>query len=335
MRWSDRYQVLERLRDDEYERLYRAVDHVQHKKVMLNVLVQTTVKNAQLCKRMKHPHLVKVCEVDQKGNHVLVVMEDDGMRSLQEILRQEAPFPVEKAVSITIQMCEALEYIHAYGRQHQQICPQHIFETSQGVFRLLYLEYMALGGSEQERAYFPYLAPEHLQGVYLDDSSDLYSLSLVLYQMLTGRLPQYNGQTMGANLFDSEVIGVDIPERLGQLIQKGMSSRRYNRFRSAYEMKQALLAVYGQIKKYRPLPIPAQQPKKVVKRGFYSWFLLLASISLVVSFSLRSDGFQQSNKPRIQAIQPIIKKDLRPADWMNNIYFHEPNRGGFLNEGRR
>lgn len=336
VRWSDRYQVLERLSDNEYERLYRAVDHMRHEQILLNVRVQTMVKNVQLCRRMKHPHLVNIYEVDQKGQHVLVVMGDAKMCSLHERLRQEAPFSVEKAVAITIQMCEALEYIHGYGRQHQQICPQYIFETSHGVYRLLYLECMALGDSEQKRAYVPYLAPECLQGVYLDDSSDLYSLSMVLYQMLTGRLPWHNGQTIEANLFDPEVIGVDIPERLGQLIRKGMSSRRYNRFRSAVEMKQALLAVYEQIPKYCPLQTPKRGQNSVVRRGRFSWFILLVSVPLMISFVGRSDGFQWTSEPTVQSVQAIIKKEFRPTGLMrNDIHFGGPKRGGFLNEGRR
>jgi serine/threonine protein kinase len=277
-----------------------------------------------------------IYEVDQKGNHVLVVMEDAEMWPLQELLKQKAPFPVEKALAITIQMCEALEYIHGYGRQHQQICPQHIFATSHGVYRLLYLECKSLGGNEQDRAYFPYLAPEHLQDVYLDDSSDLYSLSLVLYQMLTGQLPQHHGQTIGTNLFDPEVIGVDIPEGLGQLIRKGLSSRRYNRFRSAVEMKQALLSVSGQIQKCCPLKISAHRQERTVKRGRYNWLILLVSIPLLISMVVRSDGFQRLNERSIQAVQKMMKKEFQPAGLMHSdIQFGGPTRGGFLNEGRR
>lgn len=335
VRWSDRYQVLERLRDDRYERLYRAVDHVQQRKVMLNVRVQTWVKNVQLCKRMKHPHLMNIYEVDQKGDHVLVVMEDAKMWSLQELLRQEAPFPVEKAVAITIQMCQALEYIHGYGRQHQQICPQHIFATSQGVFRLLYLECMSLGENEQERAYFPYLSPEHLQGVYLDDSSDLYSLTVVLYQMLTGRLPWQHGQPPRADLFDPKVIGVNIPEKLCQLIRKGMSSRRYNRFRTAVEMKQALVAIYRQMPQYHPLPtFPKQELAE--KRRRFRWFILLAAVSVFLSIVGHSDGLLWANQSTKQAEETMMKKDFCPANLIHkDIYFGDLKKGAFLKEGRR
>ncbi|SHF00485.1 Serine/threonine protein kinase [Seinonella peptonophila] len=252
-----RYDQLQLIEESETGKLFRAKDTIENRFVLIKTVLKQTVRpvrNMNTFKEIEHTNLIKIYDIETDEQPPYIVMEDMQGESLQSMIKNEAPLPVDKALAIAIQLCDALAYIHDMGIQHQQVQPRHIFCTKQGIFKLLYMEAPNLHEDQhlliEDEVRF-YLAPEQYQGFYLSNSTDLYALSIVLYEMVTGKTPTQNGRDhqvlVDQAIFDPDHIGVELPAELIKLIQQGISIRRYKRFQSAEEMRQKLLNVYYQV----------------------------------------------------------------------------------------
>lgn len=260
MKWTDQYDNYQLLAENRLEKLYSADDLMSNRRVTIKEFKhpfnnrEKPTQGRNRTQQMDHPNLMRVHDIGHQNQHYHISMEVADGVSLRELIKAEAPLRVDKAIAIAIQICDALDYLHSHGVQHQQVWPQNIFCQSNGLSKILFHDLFDLYNELNHldhREMVPYLSPEQLQGFHMNDSSDLYSLSIVLYEMITGILPSTPNRDFSTfvdkQIFTPEFAGIVIPEPLIQVIQQGLSTRRYKRFQRAKMMKQALFDVYYQV----------------------------------------------------------------------------------------
>ncbi len=202
---SGRYRLLDVLGDGGMARVYRAEDERLHRIVAVKTLhrqylsqpefIRRFEQEAQLAANLTHPNIVAIYDVGRDGDAYYIVMEYVEGRSLKALIAREAPLPLDRAVPIMRQLGLALDAAHAHGVIHRDIKPENILLTPAnevkvgdfGIARALTgAAHTATGMVLGSVSYF---APEQAQGRPATAESDIYSSGIVLYEMLTGRLP--------------------------------------------------------------------------------------------------------------------------------------------------
>jgi serine/threonine-protein kinase len=235
---------------------------------------------AVVTRRLHHPHAVRVEDFDTtEDGRPFIVMEFVDGRNLRDVIRQEAPLHPRRAVEITRQVASALAAAHALGTVHRDIKPDNILlaVSADGRdfakvldFGIAKVRETVLG----EEAYTPtrtgmvvgtpqYVSPEQAmgkRGEEIDGRSDLYSLGVVLYEMLTGRLPFVSDTAMGMILHHLQTAptppnvarpDLGIPAPLSDLLMIALQKEPGDRFPSAHDMAAALDIVENELP---PLP---------------------------------------------------------------------------------
>ncbi|ANF97606.1 Stk1 family PASTA domain-containing Ser/Thr kinase [Paenibacillus bovis] len=254
-----RYEVLEEIGGGGMALVYRAKDVLLNRHVAIKVLRQQFVydeefirrfrREAQSAASLSHPNVVSIYDVGQEDDIHYIVMEYVNGQNLNEIIKERAPLPVEEAVRIATQICDALEHAHHNQIIHRDIKPHNILigrngrvkVTDFGIARAVTSTTITQTGSVIGSVH--YFSPEHAKGVTTGEKSDLYSLGIVLYQMLTGRLP-FQGESpisvalkhLQDEFEDPRLINPLIPQSVENIILKSMRKNPAERYHSAHDM---------------------------------------------------------------------------------------------------
>ncbi|HEY2942173.1 MAG TPA: protein kinase [Vicinamibacteria bacterium] len=238
---------------------------------------------AVVTRKLQHPNAVRVEDLDTtEDGRPFIVMEYVNGRSLREVIRTEGALSLPRAVAIARQACSALAAAHALGITHRDIKPDNILlAPSPGGDVVKILDFgiakVKEGSFDTGEGYTPtqtgmvmgtpqYISPEQAmgkRGAEVDGRSDLYSLGVVLYEMVTGRLPFSSDTAMGMILHHLQTAptppqiaraDLSIPGPLSDLLMKALQKERDRRFASADEMLAALDAVAALPMPSAPLP---------------------------------------------------------------------------------
>ncbi|MCC6901504.1 MAG: serine/threonine protein kinase [Polyangiaceae bacterium] len=246
-------------------------------------------REARAMSQLTHPNTAKVFmygELEEDGS-LYIVMELLEGRNLNQTVRKEGPMALERAIPILVQVCGALHEAHEMGIVHRDLKPENIFLSVQGGMKdfpkvldfglakvterqmrpgsiILTQEGMVFGTPE-------FMSPEQAQGKTLDARSDIYSLSAILYEVLTGKLP-FNAKTPMEYIqkhvmeppigLSERVPGKTFPPGLDAVIARALAKKPEDRFQTAAEFAQAL-APYGDpslADRAPPPPPPAAAP---------------------------------------------------------------------------
>jgi serine/threonine protein kinase/tetratricopeptide (TPR) repeat protein len=220
-------------------------------------------REARSAARLNHPYICQVYDVGEHQGEPYVVMELLDGRSLLTRL-EEGPVPLTEAAEIALQLLSALDALHRQGLLHRDLKPANVFLTSHGV-KLLDFGLARLATTEETAATASgesveevtvtgpgtvvgtprYMSPEQLQGLDLDARTDLFSLGVVLYEMLAGRLP-FAGksavQILHAVLYEqpAPLVGTPAMAAMGRVLIRAMSKRPQDRHGSADAMAQEI-----------------------------------------------------------------------------------------------
>jgi len=204
--------------------------------------------------KLDHPGVMKVF-TDEDRSQVYMVMEWVDGRLLRQILNEQPKLPIERALRIALGICEALDYIHTHGVVHRDLKPENIMVDAQDHIKLIDFGIAANVGSR--RITFAklsntmgtpdYISPEQVRGKRGDARSDLYALGVMLYEMLTGKVP-FTGPNpfviMNDRLLNNPVppreLNPEISPQLQEIIYRALEREPKNRYASAREFARDL-----------------------------------------------------------------------------------------------
>ena len=188
-------------------------------------------REEEIGQTLEHPGIVKVLRTEKSS--VYIVMEWAEGKLLRELLREQTKFPAERAMRITLRICDALDYIHSHGIVHRDLKPENIMVDAEDNIKLL--DFGIAAKAAARRLTFgklsptmgtpDYISPEQVKGKRGDCRSDVYALGVMLYEMLTGKVP-FEGDNplvvMNARLQHDPAIAPR--DRSGNLVEYGEHS---------------------------------------------------------------------------------------------------------------
>ena len=264
---GNRYEIVEEIGKGGMAIVYKAKCLVLNRYVALKVLrpefredkdfINRFKVEAQSAGSLSHPNIVSIYDVGQDGDLDYIVMEYVEGVTLKQYLDAKGVIPWKEAVDYAAQICAGLEHAHKKGIVHKDIKPHNIIITREGTLKItdfgiakvMSTSTIATGGGAMGSVH--YFSPEQARGGYTDAKTDLYSLGVVLYEMVTGKLP-FEGDTavsIAMQHIEKEPVppkqlNPSIPQSLENVILKAMCKEQAGRYNTATQMIIDLKKVY-------------------------------------------------------------------------------------------
>jgi serine/threonine-protein kinase len=304
---SDRYELEELVGTGGMSSVFRAHDRLLDRKVALKILHQQYTDDAEYVERFRrearavaalsHPNIVTVIDRGEHENKQFIVFEYVDGENLKALIERRGPAPVTTALELAMQVARGLSFAHQQGLVHRDVKPQNVLlngdgqakVTDFGIARSLDVQQgmtqtgTVLGTSD-------YIAPEQAQGQRVDEHTDVYSLGVVLYEMLTNEVP-FPGENFVAvamrhineappSIRDKRP---DVTPRLEAAVQCAMAKRPEDRFQTMTDFCRELeanLAVAQGGTVVAP-PAPPRRAAKPRRPGANPWPIVLALVVLI------------------------------------------------------
>ena len=247
--------------------VYLAEDTWINKKVAIKVPHKQSVKFAELLREprllasLNHPNIVTITTAEKQSNLFFIVMEYVSGKTLDHIIEAEGQLELHRALDYACQICNAIDHAHRQGVIHRDLRPANVMVSENNLLKVTdfgtsrFLEIAAHGTTVIGSP--PYMAPEQFKGMAVF-SSDLYSLGITLYQMLTGVLPyQTPAPADLEKLFKGELVSSPrsrnhkIPEAVSDIVMRALAPEVADRYQSAGDMLNELLALRPDQDKYK------------------------------------------------------------------------------------
>ncbi len=256
---GNRYKILEKIGNGGMATVYKSLDQILNRYVAVKVLreefttdeefIKRFNAEAQSAARLTHPNIVSVYDVGQEYNVYYIVMELIQGKTLKQIIDEDGFLSWKWSINIAIQIASALEMAHKNNIIHRDIKPHNIMITEDGVAKVTDFGIAKAVSNSTITAFgttlgsVHYFSPEHARGGYTDSKSDLYSLGVVMYEMVTGKVP-FDADTpvsvalkhMQENPIEPIKINKNIPFAVNQIIMKALKKDPNERYQNATEM---------------------------------------------------------------------------------------------------
>lgn len=253
---ANRYQILAKVGEGGMAQVYEARDNLLFRPVAIKVLREQYASDAEFVERFRreaqaaaslsHPNVVNIYDVGQENGTHYIVMEYVKGRNLKEIIRDQGPLPVKMAVNIAQGIAQALNHAHRHKLVHRDIKPHNILITEDGQVKVTDFGIARAASSVTLTqtgiviGSVHYFSPEQARGQNVEPQSDLYSLGVVLYEMVSGRLP-FTGespisiamQQIHEDPTPLREINPRVPAALEEVVAKAMAKDPKDRYQSA------------------------------------------------------------------------------------------------------
>ncbi len=260
-----RYELIKKIGDGGMSVVYKAKDRVLNRYVAIKILKPEFIKDpkfinsfrreSQAAAGLNHPNIVSIFDVGKEGNIYFIVMELLEGDSLGDIIQRDGALPERKAIEIAKQIALGLSVAHMNKVIHRDVKPHNILMTEDGIAKIADFGIAKavntgtiVNNTSTVMGSVHYLSPEQARGGYIDERSDIYSLGIVLYEMLTGTVP-FDGENpvsvammhLNENVPAPSLVNPDISEVMDAIVMKASARHQANRFASADEMYDALV----------------------------------------------------------------------------------------------
>ena len=258
-RLDGRYEIMEIIGVGGMAVVYKAFDNIDNRIVAVKILKDEFLANEDFRRRFKneskaisvlsHKNIVKVYDVSYGDRLQYIVMEYVNGITLKEYIEQQGTINTREAIYFVTQILRALQHAHDKGIVHRDIKPQNIMLTSDGTIKVTDFGIARFSRSETETmngqaiGSVHYISPEQAKGSVTDAKTDIYSVGVVLYEMLTGKLPFQSENAVSVALMQLQndpvmprEINPDIPVGLEQIVLRAMQKNLNDRYQSASEM---------------------------------------------------------------------------------------------------
>lgn len=271
---SDRYELLEKIGEGGMSYVYKARCRILDRIVAIKILkeefsgdlafVGKFKTEAMAAARLSHPNIVNIYDVGQHDDIYYIVMEYVEGKTLKQVIAEQAPLQVERAVDIAVMICDGIGHAHEKGIIHRDIKPHNILITKSGMVKVadfgiaqaISKKTITFGGNIVGSVH--YISPEQAKGEPISPATDIYSLGCVLYEMLTGKIPfdAESPVTVALKHIHDEAdpprqINDKIPPALEAIIYQAMEKLPARRFQSAEQLRNSLINMGGGYSGYK------------------------------------------------------------------------------------
>ncbi len=262
---AGRYELIEKIGDGGMAIVYKAKDRLLKRLIAVKILKPEFVQDAKFVENFRreshaaaslsHPNIVSIYDVGQEGNVNYIVMELVNGRTLNELIREDAPMSHVRATEIAKQVASGLAAAHKKGIIHRDVKPHNILMTEEGVAKITDFGIAKAVSNttivdatkENVMGSVHYFSPEQAKGAQVNEKSDIYSLGIVLYEMLTGRVPFDGDNPVTVALMQinepptsPSVYNHNIPPALERIVMKAIRKNPSERFESADDFIEAI-----------------------------------------------------------------------------------------------
>lgn len=269
---SERYKIIEFLGGGGMSNVYLAEDSILDRKVAIKMIHIAPHEKEQMSKRferevhntsrLSHENIVSVKDVGEDHEYFYLVMEYIEGPTLSEYIKTHGPLSIETAVNFAQQILEGIQHAHEMGIVHRDIKPQNILVDRHKTLKILdfgiakALSETAMTQTSHVLGTVQYLSPEQAKGESTDARTDIYSIGIVLYEMLVGE-PPFTGETAVSiaikhiqdNMQNPTDIRPEIPQALSNVILKATEKERDNRYQDIESMQRDLSSVLESCRK--------------------------------------------------------------------------------------
>ena len=261
---ANRYELFERVGEGGMSVVYKAKDRLLNRFVAIKILkpefigdqkfIESFRRESQNAASMSHPNIVNIYDVGREGNIHYIVMELIEGRALSDYIHEQGPMAYPKVIALSKQVASALAFAHKNHIIHRDVKPHNIMITPNGTAKITDFGIAKavnaatiVDNTDGIVGSVHYFSPEQARGGYVDEKSDIYSLGIVMYEMLTGQVP-FDGdnpvnialQHINAEMTPPSQLVSGVPPALEHIIMKCCDKYPLNRYASADDLIEAL-----------------------------------------------------------------------------------------------
>ena len=338
--FAGRYQIIEELGKGGMGRVYRVLDKKLNEEIALKLIKPEIAKDQKtverfsnelkIARKIGHKNVARMFDLnEEKGTHY-ITMEYVRGEDLKKLIRKMGQLSVGQAVPIAMQICEGLGEAHRLGIVHRDLKPQNVMVDEEGSARIMdfgiarSVETKGITGAGVMIGTPEYMSPEQVEGKEVGHRSDIYSLGVILYEMVTGQVP-FEGDTpftigvkhKSEKPKDPKDINAQIPDDLSQVILKCLEKDKENRYQSAGELQNELTNIQKGIpttELIKPMKKALTSKEITVTFGMKKW---LVPAIVILAFAVIAVVVWQV-RPQKDAFQaPVIKNSVAVISFEN------------------
>ncbi|OIJ17786.1 hypothetical protein BKP45_19680 [Anaerobacillus alkalidiazotrophicus] len=258
---NDRYQILETIGGGGMANVYKAHDVILNRVVAVKVLrpqfsdddefIRRFRREAQAATSLSHPNVVNIYDVGEEDDLYYIVMEYVEGLTLKQLIQQRGALPIEEIVDIMLQISSAISHAHANHIVHRDIKPHNILISAKGEAKVTdfgiarAMTSATITHTNSVMGSVHYLSPEQARGGLVNERSDIYSLGIVLYEMVTGEVP-FSGDTavsiaikhLQTEVPSPRLINPSLPQSIENIILKATAKDPFHRYSQVRELEE-------------------------------------------------------------------------------------------------
>ena len=303
--FAQRYHVIEEIGRGGMGQVYKVLDKEIDEKIALKLInaeiaineetIERFRKELKFARKISHKNVCRMFDLGKFDDIYYIAMEYVEGEDLKSFIRKVGQVPLEKALSITTQLCEGLSEAHHNGIVHRDLKPQNIMIDKMGNTKIMdfgiarCIDSKGLTGAGLMIGTPEYMSPEQAEGTEVDCLSDMYSVGVILYEMITGRVP-FKGETplsiamkhLTETPPDPAQFNAQIPPELTKIILTCMEKKKENRYQSIEELNSALISITDSISTMKSIRIAKPRTSKQSKQSRRRFFIYGSVIALII-----------------------------------------------------